>query len=121
MRDEGTILSQEENLSTNYFIVSNNTSVLFKFVQLITGSSHIVDSGANKYQRITVVINYCSAYLNDYIAKKSFNFLPFSRIKLPGFSFLNTLSGPCTYFHQSSGCVGGGSQLMTNFDAKMKS
>ena len=88
---------------------------------MLTGSSHIIDSVANKYQRITVVINYCSAYLCDYIAKKVSKLFAFSRVKLPGFSFSNTLSGTFTYFRKSSGCAGGGSQLMTNFDAKMKS
>ena len=55
----------------------NNTLVFFKPVQLITGSSHIIDSVANKYQKITVVINYCSAYLCDYIAKKVSTFCLF--------------------------------------------
>ena len=55
------------------------------------------------------------------LQKKVSKLFAFSRVKLPGFSFSNTLSGTFTYFRKSSGCVGEGSQLMTNFDAKMKS
>ena len=52
--------------------VAQNTFVLFKLIQLVAGSSHINDSSASKYQRNTVVINYWSVYLYDYIAKKSY-------------------------------------------------